>query len=201
MGRPAMFSDEELLAVAKAVFLRDGVNAPVKDIAARVAISEAAIFKRYPAKADLVAAAMVVPPPDIAALLAPLDGTPDPRSALAQLLRNLIGYLRAALPIALARRGHARRPDAAETTASIEPAIAAITGALGQRIAVMARRGRFATVDPVAAAGLVVTTASSLALFEVLGFHAGTTPAPLLDSLTGALWGSLGTQAAGIRNK
>jgi AcrR family transcriptional regulator len=196
MGRPQRFDNAELLAAARAVFARDGLAAPVKEIAAELGVSEAAVFKRYPTKADLIAAAMVPPPPDIAALLALLDRATDPQKAMLQLLANLMAHFRAAIPVVLPVLSEPGLEPPRPMRQAFEPALAALTGTLSQRLAVMIRRGELRSIDPVAAAGLLITTAYSLAMFEIMGFHGGTTPPRLIEGMVEALWRGLEPQAS-----
>ena len=100
MGRPPLISREEIIAAAREVFLREGLSASIRDVAAVAGISEATIFKRFTTKAALVVAAMAPPKPDIAALLAPLDGA-DPRQGLAAAMENITEHFRQMLPLTL----------------------------------------------------------------------------------------------------
>src|SRR5665213_932325 len=74
MGRPELVSREDIIAAARDVFVKEGLRASIRDVAAVAGISEAAIFKRCSTKAALIVAAMAPPVPDLAALLSPLDG-------------------------------------------------------------------------------------------------------------------------------
>src|SRR5579862_9343986 len=100
MGRPQLVSREEIIAAAREVFVREGVSASIRDVAAVAGISEAAIFKRFSTKAALIVAAMAPPPPDIDRLLAPLAAS-DLRAGLAEVMENILGYFRELLPLAL----------------------------------------------------------------------------------------------------
>ena len=83
MGRPRQVSDEEILQVATAALL-DDPTASTTTIAERLGLSQAALFKRFGTKAELIHRALGVEggPPWIAALA---DG-PDDRPISAQLL-------------------------------------------------------------------------------------------------------------------
>jgi AcrR family transcriptional regulator len=58
MGRPRLIPDESILAAAREVFLARGSAATVVEVARRVGLSQAAIFKRFPTKQELFLAAM-----------------------------------------------------------------------------------------------------------------------------------------------
>ncbi len=49
-------NNETLLAAAAAAFVASGVNAPVRDIAARAGVGVGTIYRHFPTRADLVAA-------------------------------------------------------------------------------------------------------------------------------------------------
>ncbi len=195
MGRPPQIVDAELLAVARRIFCRDGLGAPVKEIAAELGVSEAAIFKRYQSKSDLIAAAMVPPVPDMAFLLAPLDASADARAALSLVLVNLIAYFRETIPVVLPLLAEPGIGPQRLMRQSSEPSVATIAGIMGQRLTAMTHRGRLRAADPLAAAGLLITTAHSLALFEIMGFHGGATPPRLIESMIDTLWQGLNPQA------
>ena len=69
MGRRKRIEDEELLAVARGVFVKQGFAASTREIARRAGISESVIYQRHPTKAHLFFAAMVPPALNVEALL------------------------------------------------------------------------------------------------------------------------------------
>ncbi len=188
MGRPPLVTNEALLLAARDIFTRDGLGASVKDVAARLDISEAAIFKRYPTKAELIVASMVPPTPDIDAILAPLDDTDDLRGALSQVMRSLLDHMRETLPVVLPLIS---QPDIGLERImqqSSEPAVASIMGALAVRFEKLRKEDHLGPVDGRAAAGLMVATAHSLVLFEIMGFHGGAIPSRGTEAMLDALW-------------
>lgn len=188
MGRPPLVTNEALLSAAREIFTRDGLGASIKDVAARIGISETAIFKRYPTKTELIVAAMVPPVPDLAAILAPLDDTDDLRGALSQVMRGLLTHMRETLPVVLPL---VSQPDIGLERLmqqSSEPAVASITEALAGRFESLRKEGHLGPVDGRAAAGLMVATAHSLVLFEIMGFHGGAIPPRGIEAMLDALW-------------
>ncbi len=190
MGRPPLISREALLKAARAVFVRDGLQASIRDVAALAGISEAAIFKRFTSKTDLIVAAMAPPAPDVARILAPLDGS-DLRPGLADVMENILDYFREALPIVL--------PIIAQPDVGLKGFVeqigeswpAALTAGLAARLAKGSNDKQLGAVQPFAAAGLIVATAHSIALFEIMGLHGGATPPAVLDAMVDALWKGL----------
>ena len=63
MGRPRTVSDEVILEAARAVFLEHGPSASTQAIADRLSLSQAALFKRFGTKQDLMVAALRPPIP------------------------------------------------------------------------------------------------------------------------------------------
>ena len=61
-GRPRLISDEQLLAVAREVFLERGIQATTGEVAKRAGASEGTIFHRFGSKDALFRAAMRVDP-------------------------------------------------------------------------------------------------------------------------------------------
>jgi AcrR family transcriptional regulator len=99
MGRKARISREQTLAAARAVFAERGFSgATLADIAARLAVSPAALLRHAPTKAALFAAAMAAPPetaPLPVDFLAAVPGGADPRVVLRRLAREFIPFVEA----------------------------------------------------------------------------------------------------------
>jgi len=191
MGRPPLVAKTALLAQARRVFLDQGLGAPMREIAERVGLSEAALFKRFPHKTDLMIASMAPPPPDTAALLAPLDRGEDARTAIAAVVDGLLAYYRDNLPVVMPLLMH---PDIAIgdlANGAAEPGSVAIVEALGERLRDLSRKGLIAENDGLAAAGLIVAWCHSIALFEMMGVHGGKLPQDALAAMLDTLWTGL----------
>ena len=187
MGRPPLVSREEIIAAARDVFLREGLTASIRDVAAVAGISEAAIFKRFSTKAALIVAAMAPPKPDIDALLAPLQ-KPDLRAALTETMENVVSYFRELLPLTLPV---AMQPDvglAAYVDELGNNPANTLNAALAAQLAAAVNAGRLRRLQPFAIAGLIVATAHSLALFEIMGIHGGRSPPEVIANMTDVIW-------------
>jgi AcrR family transcriptional regulator len=187
MGRPELVSREEIIAAARDVFVKEGLGASIRDVAAVAGISEAAIFKRFSTKAALIVAAMAPPTPDLAALLGPLDRD-DLRAGLVTTMENIVVFFRDMLPITLPV---AMQPDVG-LAAYVEeigdnPAMA-LNEALAARLTALINSGRLRKLQPFAVAGLIVATAHSLALFEIMGIHGGRSPPEVIANMTDVIW-------------
>jgi len=87
MARPRTVSDEEMLSAARAVFLEHGGGASTKAIAERLGVSQAALFKRFGTKKDLMIAALA--PPAVPPFVPILEGGPDPDRPMDEQLGEL----------------------------------------------------------------------------------------------------------------
>jgi len=187
MGRPPLVSREEVIAAARDVFSREGLSASIRDVAAVAGISEAAIFKRFATKAALVVAAMAPPKPDIPTLLAPLDDH-DLRRGIAGTMQNITDFFRETLPLTL--------PIAMQNDVGLRTYVEELgdnpatdlNASLAARLAGLINSGRLRKLQPFAVAGLIVATAHSLALFEIMGIHGGRSPPEVVRNMADAIW-------------
>src|ERR1700761_379143 len=99
MPRPKRIEDDELLRIARAVFVLDGAHGSTREIAQRAGISEAALFKRYRTKAELFLAAMMPPQVDPEAMVGAAERVDDPQQALVVFSERILAYLREAIPV------------------------------------------------------------------------------------------------------
>jgi len=76
MGRPRTVSTDAILEAARDVFLEHGSKGSTSAIADKVGLSQAALFKRFGTKADLMVAALA--PPEPPPFVPMLDAGPDP---------------------------------------------------------------------------------------------------------------------------
>jgi len=187
MGRPQLVSRDEIIAAARDVFVKEGLSASIRDVAAVAGISEAAIFKRFSNKAALIVAALAPPKPDTANILAPLDAT-DLRAALTETMENIVSYFRVMLPTTFPIIS---QPDVglrAYIDEVGDNSAATLNAALAARLATLVNAGRLHKLQPFAVAGLLVATAHSLALFEIMGIHGGRSPPEVIRNMIDAIW-------------
>ncbi len=88
---------DALLEAAKAVFAASGVDAPVREVAARANVGVATLYRHFPQRADLIAAVFRREIDACAAAAAALDREHEPSEALARWLHrytNLIATTR-----------------------------------------------------------------------------------------------------------
>ncbi|MEM6925752.1 MAG: helix-turn-helix domain-containing protein [Myxococcota bacterium] len=83
MPRPRLVSDGEILAAARACFVEQGPHVSTSVIAEHVGLSQAALFKRFGTKQQLMLAALA--PPEVPAWIAAVEQGPDERPIVDQL--------------------------------------------------------------------------------------------------------------------
>ncbi len=84
---------DALLEAAKAVFGASGVDAPVRDIAARAGVGIATVYRHFPQRSDLVAAVFRREVDGCAAAAPALSREHEPGEALARWLRRYTSFI------------------------------------------------------------------------------------------------------------
>ncbi len=191
MARPRTIEDGDILRTAREVFIVDGAQGSTREIARRLNISEASLFKRYPTKVALFLAAMAPPTPDTEGLLALARVEPDTHKALQVIGLMTMRYFREAIPRMLPLITHpgigleallGQFGESPATTFHL-----AIATFLGER----QRQGELAPVEPRVGAALIVAALHSVALFELTGMHGGAVSDSMLRAMLDALWHGL----------
>src|SRR6516164_10007940 len=101
MGRHKTISDDDVLRVARDVFLAQGHTATTREIAEAAGISEAILYQRFGSKDDLFFAAMHPRGPDIEVILGPVDPPDDARCYLSAVVVRIGHYFAEVIPLAL----------------------------------------------------------------------------------------------------
>jgi len=92
MARPRQVTDEQVLETAREVFMEHGPRAPVSMIAGRLGLSDAALFKRFGTKRELLLAAVM--PPEEPPFMGLLQRPPVPGEVQEQLVGISTGIVR-----------------------------------------------------------------------------------------------------------
>jgi AcrR family transcriptional regulator len=79
MARPRQVSDAQIIEAARACFLEQGPSVSTTVIADRLGVSQAALFKRFGTKEELLLAALRPDPSLLDGLIASLEAGPDAR--------------------------------------------------------------------------------------------------------------------------
>ncbi|HUO12055.1 MAG TPA: helix-turn-helix domain-containing protein [Caulobacteraceae bacterium] len=191
MGRPKRIEDADLLRIARTVFVLDGAHGSTREIAQRAGLSEAALFKRYPTKAELFLAAMMPPNIDVDALIAVAEAVDDPLESLIVLAERMLDYFREALPVI---RQLTQNPlidlEAVRRRFGVGPEqrLAAVVPAFLGRLSA---RGRISCPDPQGSALLLISAIHSLVLFELMALHAPRDGNASVRAVVTAQWNGL----------
>ena len=101
-GRPPVISRDQLLAIARDVFLELGFRATTAEVAKRAGIAEGTLFHRFDSKEALFRAAMRFEPEDILSFIEALParaGKQDLRVTLIEFSEGFVELARVALPV------------------------------------------------------------------------------------------------------
>jgi AcrR family transcriptional regulator len=98
MARPKVIDKDEILRVARELFLTKGPAATTAEIARALGISEGSIFKRFPTKHDLFMASMQVDMPRPSQDLEHLVGQGELKENLIKVSTNIMVFLRELMP-------------------------------------------------------------------------------------------------------
>ncbi len=189
MGRKKTVSDADLLEVARAVFIEEGIGASTKEIARRANVSEGVLYQRFATKDELFFAAMIPPPADLTRMFqhSRLKG----RKLIEALTLALLEFSRQALPVMLPLMMHpgfrledlaARHPDSP---------LFVLRREIGPFLMRERDAGRLGAIDPRGASLLVWSFAQSIAFFEKLGAHGGKFDPEIIQSTIECMWKGL----------
>jgi|SRR5579862_6782812 len=189
MGRKKTISDEELLAAARDIFVKEGFGASTKEIARHAGVSEGVIYQRFATKDELFFAAMIPPPADVTRLFK--DSQLQGRKLIEQLTMSMLDFSREALPVMLPLMLHPgfRLEDLAERQP--EAPLFVLRREIGPFLMRERKAGRLGPVDPRGASLLVWCLAQSIAFFEKLGAHDGHFDPSIIQATIDCLWTGL----------
>jgi AcrR family transcriptional regulator len=106
MPRSKIISDDEILSIARSLFLQEGAKASTRTLAKMVGISEAVIFQRFGTKEDLFFAAMVPPSAKLETMFNVQPGQQQVMTNLVSISLQIVIYLREVMPVFLSLISH-----------------------------------------------------------------------------------------------
>ncbi len=166
MARTKTQSDEEILAIARTVFVRDGQGASTRLIAKEAGVSEAVLYQRFGTKEGLFFLAMVPSAADLGALVD--SDINDAEAYLLDVGERLVAHFVDILPILLRAVTHPGMDSARMHDWHRRLPFPKIVQALASRLAGFRANAEIGPIDPVAAAQAFVASMLSTALFETL---------------------------------
>ena len=191
MGRRKIIEDDELLAKAREVFVKRGIQAGSRAIAKEVGVSSSVLFQRFGSMEELFFAAMSPPAPDLPALLNEPERAQGGSSYLEQIAVGLLSYFRQLVPILTPVAMHPsfsypaftkRHPDY-----PLDNVVAGLMAVLENK------RGlgelRCADVGPVVLN--LVAVAYGLAMLERIGVHGGAFSDALVRDVARVMWSGI----------
>jgi AcrR family transcriptional regulator len=169
MPRNKTITDDEILAVARALFLKEGAKASTRTLAKLAGISEAVIFQRFGTKEDLFFAAMVPPKAQLEVMFSVQPGKKQVKTNLKSISLQIIAYFREVMPVFLSLISHPAFDMQTFLQRHTMPALQ-IEQKLTAYLSAEADLGRIqGNIETVAA--ILISHLHHLALSEVIGSH------------------------------
>jgi AcrR family transcriptional regulator len=189
MARAKSVSDEQLLEVARAVFLQDGVGASTLRIARCAGVSEALLFKRFSSKEELFSRAMRFGHgPDWVHGLETRVGQGEVRAQLADICTAMAAYLRTTLPQMMMLWSARRVPPQVDGT-ELPPLLE--LKALTHYLQAEMERGRLRRHHPEVVARALQGAVFNHVFMDVMGMQAPLPTPTFVGELLDSLWGGL----------
>jgi AcrR family transcriptional regulator len=195
MGRRKLVEDDELLAVAREVFVEKGIAASTRKIARRAGISEAVIYQQHSTKAHLFFAAMVSPALNVEDLL---SAPANDRSVVEQLEGIALGmmrYFRDVVPILLRFVTHPAFDLEAFAQRHPDSPFGRMHLGLIQYLECQRERGSIVAENVGPAALTLFAALHSLAFLERLGVHGGKFDDAIIRAMVRALWTGIASRS------
>ena len=194
MPRPKTITDEEILDVARSLFLQEGAKASTRAIAKIAGISEAVIFQRFSTKEDLFFAAMVPPEAQLEAMFNIQVGQNQILTNLNEISFQIVAYFREVMPVFLSLVSHPAFDMHTFMQRHTMPAIQ-IHQRLTEYLSAEADLGRVRGDDVTTAAAILLSHLHNLALTETLGTHQLSDIKQAISDAIAMLWKGLAPQS------
>jgi AcrR family transcriptional regulator len=188
VGRRKIIEDEQLLAKARDIFIREGISVGSRQIAQEIGISSSVLFQRFGSKEELFFAAMTPPAPDLAVLLTEDDSTAPPEVRVERIAAGLLEYFRQLAPVLASLSTH---PAFHYPTFAERHPASSMEELIGGLMAAMTAQHRSGEIDCPDAGPVVlnlVAVAYALAMFERIGVHDGQFTQDTVQALARVLW-------------
>jgi AcrR family transcriptional regulator len=191
MGRRKLVEDDQLLAVAREVFVEKGIAASTREIARRAGISEAVIYQRHPTKAHLFFAAMVPPALNVEDLLSALANDLSVVEQLEGIALGMMRYFREVAPILVQLVTHPEFDLEKFAQRHPDSPFGRIHLGLIRYLESQRERGSIVAENVGPAALTLFAALHSLAFLERLGVHGGKFDEAFIRAMVRSLWTGL----------
>lgn len=190
MPRNKTITDEEILAAARSLFLKEGAKASTRTLAKTVGISEAVIFQRFGTKEDLFFAAMVPPEAQLEAIFCVQPGENQVIANLEFVSVQIVAYFREVMPIFLSLISHPSFDMQSFLKRHTMPAMQ-LSDRLQNYLNAEASLDRIGKDHAAAAATVLLSHLHNLALSETIGLHQPIETEDAIADAIAALWEGL----------
>lgn len=166
MPRQKTLQDQEVLSIARKLFIDKGLSVSTRKIAAAAGISEAVLFQRFKSKRALIEAALTTETAGIEDLIVRAREHPDAAKALEDLAAALFSVFRRVAPATLPVLH--RTADAGPRVQDLAGVFQSARRAVEQHLIAEVEANRLRVAAPAAAAALLVHALHHAALFEAV---------------------------------
>jgi AcrR family transcriptional regulator len=191
IGRRKLVTDDELLAVAREVFVEKGIAASTREIARRAGISEGVIYQRHPNKAHLFFTAMVPPASNVEGLLSARANDFSVVEQLEGIALGMMKYFREVVPILMRLVTHPEFDFEKFAQQHPDSPFGRMHLGLIQYLEAERERGSIVAEDVRPAALALFAALHSLAFLERLGVHGGEFDDAMIRAIVRSLWTGL----------
>jgi AcrR family transcriptional regulator len=190
MPRNKTIADEEILAVARSLFLKEGTKASTRTLAKLVGISEAVIFQRFSTKEELFFTAMVPPAAQLDTIFSIHPGEQQVIANLESISLQIVVYFREVMPVFLSLVSHPSFDMQTFLQRHTMPGMQ-IVNQLTEYLNAEAKLGRIHRDNIAATASILFSHLHSLALSENIGAHQTIDTERAISDAIKALWQGL----------
>lgn len=190
MPRNKTITDEEILTMARSLFLKEGAKASTRTLAKMVGISEAVIFQRFSTKEDLFFTAMVPPAAQLEAIFSIHPGDREIVPNLVSVSLQIVVYFREVMPIFLSLVSHPSFDMQVFLQRHTMPRIQ-IVNRLVEYLNAEAQLGRIQRENVEATAAMLLSHLHNLALSENIGDRQPIDTNQAISDAIEALWKGL----------
>ncbi|AFZ33475.1 MULTISPECIES: TetR/AcrR family transcriptional regulator [Cyanophyceae] len=190
MPRNKTITDEEILAVARSLFIKEGAKASTRTLAKMVGISEAVIFQRFGTKEELFFAAMVLPEAQLEVMFNVQPGKKQVTTNLKLISLQIVSYFREVMPVFLSLISHPSFNMQTFLQHHTMPAMQ-IGNELTEYLTAELNLGRIYTDNAAVTATVLLSHLHNLVLSETIGAHQPIDTDRAISDAIAVLWNGL----------
>lgn len=195
MPRNKTITDNEILDVARSLFLKEGAKASTRTLAKLAGISEAVIFQRFGTKEELFFAAMVLPEAQLEEIFNVQPGNKQVTTNLKSISLQIVSYFHEVMPIFLSLISHPSFNMQTFWQRHTMPAMQ-IGNELTEYLNAEADLERIFTDNAAVTAALLLSHLHNLALSEIIGVHQSSDTERAISDAIDILWQGLDPRGA-----